>query len=102
VPDFIALRGDPSDKLPGARGVGPKGAATLMHRFGSLEQALADGRFTEQASALRTYKKIATMDTTAPLPELPNQTPTWDRAGALARDWGLDGLARRFDEIAAA
>ncbi len=29
VPDFIALRGDPSDKLPGARGVGPKGAATM-------------------------------------------------------------------------
>ena len=35
VPDFIALRGDPSDKLPGARGVGPKGAATLLHRYGS-------------------------------------------------------------------
>ncbi|HEX2116211.1 MAG TPA: DNA polymerase I, partial [Alphaproteobacteria bacterium] len=30
VPDFIALRGDPSDRLPGARGVGPKGAAQLL------------------------------------------------------------------------
>ena len=44
VPDFIALRGDPSDKLPGARGVGPKGAATLLHRYGSLEQAIVEGR----------------------------------------------------------
>ena len=36
VPDFIALRGDPSDKLPGAPGVGPTGAATLLERYGSL------------------------------------------------------------------
>jgi DNA polymerase I len=40
VPDFIALRGDPSDKLPGARGVGPKRAAALLGQFGSLEQVL--------------------------------------------------------------
>ena len=32
VPDFIALRGDPSDKIPGARGVGPKTAADLLRR----------------------------------------------------------------------
>ena len=37
VPDFIALRGDPSDKLPGAAGVGPKGAADLIRRYGSLD-----------------------------------------------------------------
>ena len=52
-PDFIALRGDPSDKLPGAKGVGPKGAATLLRRYGSLEVALAAGCFTAQAEALR-------------------------------------------------
>src|ERR671923_1448981 len=44
VPDFIALRGDPSDKLPGAKGVGPKGAASLLRSFGSLEAALKGGR----------------------------------------------------------
>ena len=37
VPDFIALRGDPSDKVPGAPGVGAIGAATLLRRYGSLE-----------------------------------------------------------------
>src|SRR6266571_2855395 len=36
VPDFIALRGDPSDKLPGAPGVGPKGAASLLHKYPTL------------------------------------------------------------------
>ena len=41
VPDFIALRGDPSDKLPGAPGVGASGAATLLQRYGTLEAALA-------------------------------------------------------------
>src|SRR5919202_1353947 len=46
VPDFIALRGDPSDKLPGAPGVGAKTAADLLRRSGSLEAALAAGRFS--------------------------------------------------------
>ena len=102
VPDFIALRGDPSDKLPGARGVGAKGAATLLHRFETLEQALAEGRFPEQANDLRLYKKIATMVATAPLPALPDQPPTWATAAKLASDWGLDALARRLDAVAAA
>src|SRR5580693_8326055 len=40
VPDFIALRGDPSDKLPGARGIGPKTAASILRKYGTLEDAL--------------------------------------------------------------
>src|SRR5205085_1826996 len=52
VPDFIALRGDPSDRLPGARGVGEKGAADVLRRYGTLEAALADGRFSTQAEEL--------------------------------------------------
>jgi len=100
VPDFIALRGDPSDKLPGAKGVGPKGAASLLKKYGTLEAALADGRFAGQADALRLYRSIATMDRAAPLPPLGDQSPTWAKAGALARDWGLDRLADRLDALA--
>ena len=96
VPDFIALRGDPSDKLPGAAGVGPKGAAGLLRRYGSLEDALAAGRFKEQADELRLYRRIATMDKSAPLPSLKDQTPTWEKASALARDWDLNRLADRL------
>jgi DNA polymerase I len=100
VPDFIALRGDPSDKLPGARGVGPKGAATLLRRCGTLEHAIAEGRFVEQAAQLRLYKKIATMDAGAPLPLLDDQTPTWENAAELARRWELARLADRLKEFA--
>ena len=96
VPDFIALRGDPSDRLPGARGVGPKGAADLLRKYGTLDAALADGRFPAQAGDLRLYKKIATMDRSAPLPVTCARKSTWSTAGELARDWGLNQLADRL------
>ena len=99
VPDFIALRGDPSDKLPGARGVGPQGAATVLRRYGTLEGALADGRFAQQAKELRLYRSIATMDRKAPLPPLRDQKPTWKNASALVRNWGLNQLADRLEAV---
>ena len=102
VPDFIALRGDPSDKIPGAKGVGPKGAAALLQRYGSLDAALADGRFAAQADELRLYRRIATMNAAAPLPRLDDQTPRWAAAAALAREWGLGQLADRLLALAGA
>jgi len=99
VPDFIALRGDPSDKLPGARGVGPKSAASLLRRYATLEAALTDGRFPLQADDLRLYRRIATMDPAAPLPPLDDQAPTLARAAALAREWALNRLAERLDGL---
>ncbi len=99
VPDFIALRGDPSDKLPGARGVGAKTAAGLLRRFGTLEQVLADGRFVAEAEALRLYQRIATMDAGAPLPALHDRTPKWKTAAALAGEWGLQHLTDRLEEF---
>ncbi len=100
VPDFIALRGDPSDKLPGAPGVGPKGAADLLRKYGTLEAALAAGRFAAQAEMLRLYRSIATMDAAAPLPALADQKPTWAKAAALARAWELNQLADRLAGLA--
>jgi DNA polymerase I len=102
VPDFIALRGDPSDKLPGVKGVGAIGAATLLRSYGSLEKALAAGRFPSQAEALRLYRSIATMDASAPIPPLRNQKPTWDKSAALARAWELNALADRVEGLAKA
>jgi DNA polymerase I len=99
VPDFIALRGDPSDKVPGAPGVGATGAATLLQRYGSLEAALKAGRFPAMAETLRLYRLIATMDKRAPLPNLRSQKPTWDKAATLAREWELNQLARRLEEL---
>ena len=99
VPDFIAIRGDPSDKIPGLTGVGPKGAASLLRRYGSLEAALVQGSFAAQAEQLRVYRTIATMDASAPLPPLDDQTPTWSAAAALAREWELNQLADRLASI---
>ncbi len=96
VPDFIALRGDASDRIPGAKGVGPKGAAALLRKYGSLDGLLAAGRFPVQADELRLYRSIATMDRSAPLPSLRAQAPTWERASSLARDWELNRLADRL------
>jgi DNA polymerase-1 len=96
VPDFIALRGDPSDKLPGAKGVGPKTAAELLKQYPSLEAMLADGRFSAQADELRLYRRIAAMDPEAPLPELPDEQPDWKGGADLVRSWELNGLADRL------
>jgi DNA polymerase-1 len=100
VPDFIALRGDASDKIPGARGIGPKGAAALLQRYGSLEGALAVGRFASEADELRLYREIATMNADAPLPAIDDQVPDWDAAAALAREWELRNLADRLAALA--
>src|ERR1700733_9477799 len=81
VPDLIALRGDPSDGLPGAPGVGAKTAAELLRRYGPLEQVLEaahaletkvrreDGEMRPRTAAtlrehnelLRAFKRIATL-----------------------------------------
>ena len=100
VPDFIALRGDPSDRIPGARGVGPKRAADLLNQYGSLEALLGEGRFAAEADALRLYREIATLDRAAPLPPLPDVSPDWEGAAAHARERGMEGLAGRFAEAA--
>jgi DNA polymerase-1 len=100
VPDFIALRGDPSDRIPGAPGIGPKKAADVLARHGSLEQALADGRFPQIADDLRLYRRIATMDTGAPLPELVPTPPDWAGAARRATELGLGNLAGRLEMLA--
>jgi DNA polymerase-1 len=100
VPDFIALRGDPSDRLPGAPGVGPKKAAEVLGQYGSLEAALEAGRFAANAEELRLYHRIATLDASAPIPALDDQTPSWAKASALVSSWGIGQLAGRLEERA--
>jgi DNA polymerase-1 len=89
VPDFIALRGDPSDRLPGARGIGAKGAAELLGRYPDLAAIVAHAGELRprQAEAVRDpdlarFKRIATMDAQAPASPPPDAA--LDRAGAIA------------------
>ncbi len=109
VPDFIALRGDPSDGLPGAKGIGEKTAAELLQRHGSLEAALKGAlretkpsvraALTTQADELRAFKEIATLQEVDV--ERPPDTPT-DYAGAAAeaRERGMERLAKRLEGAA--
>jgi len=101
VPDFIALRGDSSDRIPGAPGVGPARAASLLCAHGTLEAALAEGGFPSLADELRSYREIATLRRDAPVPELPDLVPDWAGAADLTERWGLGALAKRLRERSA-
>jgi len=104
VPDFIALRGDPSDGIPGAKGIGDKTAAELLRRHGSLEGVLGGAirerpairrALIDQEDLLRTFKDLATLREAAV--QLPADRATDRGAGADAAErLGLGGLAGRL------
>ena len=106
VPDFIALRGDPSDGLPGARGIGAKTAAELLRAHGSLEQVLQAARDAElkpriasallaDAPLLEDFKRIATLQRIEV--ELPASGETDNARGAqTAQELGMARLAARL------
>ncbi len=112
VPDLIALRGDPSDGLPGAPGVGVKTAAELLARHGSLEGVLAaaesDDRNTRprataallaNAELLRAFKDIATLrriDVQRP----PDRATDFSAGADAARELGMTRLAERLAQLA--
>lgn len=108
VPDFIALRGDPSDGLPGAPGIGEKTARDLLLEHGSLEGAIAGAlrerprvaaALRDNADQLRDFRTIAT------LVRVDVQRPA-DRAtdfaggAAAARELGMNRLAGRLERMA--
>ncbi len=106
VPDFIALRGDPSDGLPGAPGIGPKTAAQLLQRYGSLDGVLAGageqrpkiaGALRENADALRAYREIATLQAIE-VARPPDRATDLDGGAAAARGLGLNRLAQRLED----
>jgi 5'-3' exonuclease len=106
VPDFIALRGDPSDGLPGASGIGAKTAADLLERHGSLDAAIAGASgerprvasaLQESAAELRAFRDIATLRAVSLDRPTDRQTDLVGGAAA-ARGLGLRRLAERLEE----
>ncbi|WP_187369198.1 5'-3' exonuclease [Baekduia soli] len=108
VPDFIALRGDPSDGLPGAKGIGEKTAGELLRAHGDLEGliAAADAQrprvaaaLRDQADELRAFRKIATLQ---PIDvACPSDAPTDAAAAArAASERGMGRLAGRLEALA--
>jgi 5'-3' exonuclease len=109
VPDFIALRGDPSDGIPGAKGIGEKTAAELLRRHGSLQAALDAAvreskptvrkALMEQRDELLRFKEIATLQEVDV--QLPPDSPTNLAGGAAAaRERGMNRLAERLEKAA--
>jgi 5'-3' exonuclease len=108
VPDFIALRGDPSDGIPGAKGIGAKTAADLLRRHGTLDAAI-DAAIREkpsvrsaligQADELRMFRELATLRTVEL--ERPPDRATDPVAGAAAAEaLGMRRLAERLRGVA--
>jgi 5'-3' exonuclease len=106
VPDFIALRGDPSDGLPGAPGIGPKTAAELLSDYGSLEGALEAaptgklrpriaGALLDNADELRAFKDIATLRGVE-VERPPDRATDLDGGAAAAERLGMRRLAERL------
>jgi DNA polymerase-1 len=110
VADFIALRGDPSDGLPGGRGIGEKTARDLLREHGSLEGAIAgalrerprvSAALREGADELRAFREIATLRH-VDLARPPDRPTDFEGAAAAARERGLRRLADRLERLARA
>jgi len=108
VPDFIALRGDPSDGLPGAKGIGAKTARDLLREHGTLDGVIAAaskpgtmtprqaGALSGDPDALRAFKDIATLR--AIELERPTDAPLdGGVAASAARERGMNRLAERLE-----
>lgn len=117
VSDFIALRGDPSDGLPGAPGVGAKTAAAMLTRFGSLESLLAAAEdpstvirreltpklaaaLRENADQLRAFKRIATLQRVK-VPSPRDRQTDYAGGAQAAAELGMKALAGRLEGLAA-
>jgi 5'-3' exonuclease len=109
VPDFIALRGDPSDGIPGAKGVGEKTAAELLREHGSLEGVLDAAiriskpklrtTLVESRDELLAFKDIATLRD-AGVERPPDRPTDWEGAGRAAFELGMKNLAKRLADKA--
>ena len=107
VPDFIALRGDPSDGLPGAKGIGEKTAKDILREHGTLEAAIAaslrlrprvGAALRDGAEDLRAFKEIATL-VDVPVEVPPDRPTDWPSAAAAARARGMRRLAERLERL---
>jgi DNA polymerase-1 len=112
IPDFIGLKGDTSDNIPGVPGIGDKTAAELLQRFGSLEAVLDSvdevsgakrkQNLTEHADDARLSKQLATIKRDIPI-ELDLQSfvahaPDRSRLREVFREYELREPLRRLEE----
>ncbi|MGH2903191.1 MAG: 5'-3' exonuclease [Solirubrobacteraceae bacterium] len=115
VTDFIALRGDPSDGLPGAPGIGAKTAAELLNRYGPLEEILKAARADDTDMRLRTalalsqneellldFKRIATLVPIDGIVRPADRATDFAEGARAAEKLGMKQLATRLEKLATA
>jgi DNA polymerase-1 len=98
VPDFKALSGDPSDKIPGIRGIGPKAACSLLLRHGTLDRVVEVWGDTPESELALRFREVATMRPEVPV-TLPGGPPNWAAGASLLREVGANTLADRLARI---
>ena len=107
--DFAVLRGDPSDGLPGVRGIGEKLAGSLMARYGNIEAVLEAavqpgagtvlGKVKRDIDYVKRAVQVVTIPTDLPLPDLDLTRPRGKPDPALlekAESYALGGAVRRL------
>jgi DNA polymerase-1 len=111
VVDYMALLGDTIDNIPGAKGIGEKGAAELIRKYGSVESALdhadevPNKRYREalqqQREQVLMSKQLAAIATDAPievkLQELELRAPNSAALAELYRELGFSSLLKELD-----
>lgn len=115
IVDLLGLMGDSSDNIPGAPGVGPKGAVQIIKQFGSIENALEHCEEIKHKSyreslknnieLIRQSRELATIRTDVPidlnLEQLCTQPPDAGAAFALFEELEFQALKREFAHGAA-
>jgi DNA polymerase-1 len=108
VPDFIALRGDPSDGIPGAKGIGEKTARDLLREYGTLDATIENAlrqsprvraALHGQADELRAFRHMATLQPIE-LERVADQPTDFAAAAKAAEERGMRRLAERLGAMA--
>jgi DNA polymerase-1 len=112
VPDFIGLKGDTSDNIPGVPGIGDKTAGQLISQYGSLEDVLDHAgeqpparrrNLTDHAEQARRSKELATMrrdlDLDCDPAQLVLQPPDRSQLREMFRKFEFRGLLSRVDQL---
>ena len=111
ITDYKGLVGDPSDNIPGVKGIGPKTAAGIIQKYGSLENFLSAGneeksfpKISEQRETALLSKNLATIRRDAPLKiadldELKYQKSPTEKLTAYFEELGFKSLADRINKL---
>jgi DNA polymerase-1 len=100
VPCFKALAGDSSDKIPGAKGIGPKAASTMLLKHGALEGVLEAWGRPAEAELVLMFREVVRMRPEVSV-TLPDGPPDWESGAEALRALGANNLADRVAGLAA-